>query len=140
MPVNSKSNLFFLLLSLNVKCVLLKKMRKTHDLIWESTPLFIPSILSAIIHWKIFAVKNVLISDHITNLLNTQPMAFQYSLPFLWPWRYSEIWALLPTILISCISTSVFNVLQAHRSLLVSSPFSTLETLGSNVLPRMSWP
>ena len=33
MPVNSKSNLFFLLLSLNVKCVLSKMMRKTHDLI-----------------------------------------------------------------------------------------------------------
>ena len=123
MLVNSKSNSFLLLLSLNVKCVLSKKMRKTHGLIWESTPLYIPSILSAIIHWKIFAFKNVLISDHITNLLNTQSMAFQYSLPCLWPWRHSEIWALLPAILNSCISTSMFNVLQGHRSLLVLSSF-----------------
>ena len=123
MLVNSKSNSFLLLLSLNVKSVLSKKMRKTHDLIWESTPLYIPSILSAIIHWKIFAFKNVLISDHIANLLDTQSMAFQYSLPCLWPWRHSEIWALLPAILNSCISTSMFNVLQGHRSLLVLSSF-----------------
>lgn len=36
-------------------------------------------------------------------------MAFQYNLPFLWPWRPSEIWALLPTVISLCISTSVLH-------------------------------
>ena len=139
MLVNSKSNSSLLLFPLNVKCVLSKKMRKTHDLIWESTPLFMPSILSAITHWKIFAFKNVLISDHITNLLNSQSMAFQYSLPCLWPWRH---WDLGIAAYHSKFMYLHFRVQCAPRPQISIGLklFSTLEILGSNLLPRMSYP